>query len=89
MQNPRFLLVCRSLTYAQRSVRILERAGVTGTLSRVPRSAEKRGCGYCVAVAEKNLKRALSLLSESGLRPERVLAQDADGSFREVENDLP
>ncbi len=89
MQNPRFLLICRSLTYAQRSVRILERAGVTGTLSRVPKSAEVRGCGYCVVVSGNHLKRAVSVLSESGLRPERVLTQDPDGSYSEVTYDLP
>ena len=31
------LIVCRSLTYAQRGVRLLERAGISAYLVRAPR----------------------------------------------------
>lgn len=79
-----FLLMCRSLTYAQRSARVLERAGITGTVTRLPRSAAVRGCGYCVIVAPRNRERALEILSAAGLAPERVLERRTDGSVGEA-----
>ena len=76
-----YLLTFRSLTYAQRAARVLERAGVTGTLSRVPKAAATRGCAYCVIVAARHKERALNVLAPAGLRPERVLRRDENGQL--------
>lgn len=82
-----YLLTFRSLTYAQRAARVLERAGITGTISRVPKSAATRGCAYCVIIAARHRDRSLELLSAAGLAPERVLLRYADGKL-EVNHDL-
>ena len=87
-QNTQVLLSCRSLTYAQRSTRVLERAGITATVSRLPRSVSERGCGYCVIVAPRHLDRALERLSAAGLSPKRVFIRDADGIREAAEHDL-
>ena len=42
------LIMCRSLTYAQRSSQVLERAGITATVLKAPQSVSKTGCTYCV-----------------------------------------
>ena len=42
------LILCRSLTYAQRSSRVLERAGITAVVHKAPLSVSKTGCTYCV-----------------------------------------
>ncbi len=76
-----YLLTFRSLTYAQRASRVLERAGVTGTVSRVPKAAATRGCAYCVIVAARHRERGLAVLKSAGLEPERVLLRHADGSL--------
>lgn len=76
-----YLLTFRSLTYAQRASRVLERAGVTGTVSRVPKAAATRGCAYCVIVAARHRERSLAVLKSAGLEPERVLLRHADGSL--------
>ncbi len=80
----RYLLMCRSLTYAQRGARVLERAGITGTVSRAPRSASAHGCSYCIIVSAYNKTRAVSILSAAGLVPERVYERDEDDVLREV-----
>ncbi len=80
-----YLLTYRSLTYAQRAARLLERAGVTGTLSRVPKDASARGCAYCVAVPARHRDRALGVLSKAGFGPERVLLRHEDGSWEAAE----
>ncbi|MCD7845357.1 MAG: DUF3343 domain-containing protein [Oscillospiraceae bacterium] len=82
-----YLLTFRSLTYAQRGARVLERAGVTGTLSRLPKSVSTRGCAYCVIVSARNRERAVNLLTAAGLAPERVIQRDENGVL-EVGHDL-
>ena len=77
------LLTFRSLTYAQRASRVLERAGVTATVSRVPKTAAAHGCAYCVIVAQRHRDRALALLASAGLSPERVLLRHPDGTVEE------
>ena len=53
------LIMCRSLTYAQRSSQVLERAGITATVLKAPQSVSKTGCTYCVKLYESRLVRAL------------------------------
>ena len=79
-----FLLTFRSLTYAQRAARVLERAGVTGTVSRVPKAAATKGCAYCVVVAARHREAAVHILTSAGLAPERTILRNADGTL-EVE----
>ncbi len=88
MQNTLYLLQCRSLTYAQRSARILEHAGITGTVTRLPKSVADRGCGYGVIVTPGNIKKAMDVLRNAGLSPKRVFIKEPDESIREAADDL-
>lgn len=76
-----YLLTFRSLTYAQRAARVLERAGVTGTVSRVPKTAAAKGCAYCVIVAARHRDMAIQILASAGLGPERTILRNADGTL--------
>jgi hypothetical protein len=80
-----YLLMCRSLTYAQRGARLLERAGITATVSRAPKSISTHGCAYSIVVSAQHKNQAVWLLKEGGLSPERVLLRQADGTIQEVE----
>lgn len=80
-----YLLLCRSLTYAQRASRTLERRGITATITKVPKSISGQGCGYCVKVSEKNLAQSLSALRDEGLGPSRVFVSGKDGSLSEMD----
>ena len=79
-----YLIVCRSLTYAQRTASALERAGITAHILRSPRSISREGCSHSVKVAERNLADALTLLARAGLSPKRVFVMSSDGSYKEV-----
>lgn len=79
-----YLIVCRSLTYAQRTAAVLERAGITARIFRAPKSIAGEGCSYAVKVAERRLAESLVLLNRAGLKPKGVYISEADGSFREV-----
>ena len=79
-----YLIVCRSLTYAQRTAAALERAGLTAHILRSPRTIDREGCSHSVKVSERNLARALLILSRVGLTPKRVYLMAGDGSYKEV-----
>lgn len=79
-----YLIVCRSLTYAQRTASALERAGITAHILRSPKSISGDGCSHSVKVAERNLADALTVLHRAGLAPKRVFLTGGDGSYKEV-----
>lgn len=80
-----YLMLCRSLTYAQRSVHALEKAGVPGYILRTPKQLTTDGCGYCVKVSEQKFDRAMNILRQNGLPPKKVYLQHDNGQFSEVE----
>jgi hypothetical protein len=79
-----YLIVCRSLTYAQRTEMALARAGITAHIMRAPKTIDSEGCSHGVKVAERNLANALVALAKAGLSPKRVFIMAGDGSYKEV-----
>ena len=78
-----YLIMCRSLTYAQRASKALEKAGITAIVSKAPHGSSASGCAYCVKVSEKRMTDALRILKINGLGPGKILIQEKD-IFREV-----
>lgn len=78
------LIMCRSLTNAQRSAQVLERAGITATVRKAPQSVSGEGCSYCVKIDESRLKRALEVLERAALRNGKIYLLETDGSLKEV-----
>jgi len=79
------LILCRSLTYAQRAARTLERAGVTATVRKAPQGASDRGCTYAVKVRRDALSRAVQILNSGGVPYGKRFDLLPDGTLREVE----
>lgn len=48
-----YLIVCRSLTYAQRTAAALERAGITAHILRSPKSIAGEGCSHSVKLSQR------------------------------------
>lgn len=78
------LILCRSLTYAQRSSRMLERAGITAAVLKAPLSVSKTGCTYCVKLKETQLERALLLLDRAAIQRGKIYRLLEDGTYQEV-----
>ena len=57
-----YLIVCRSLTYAQRTAASLERAGITARVLRSPKSISGEGCSHSVKISQRRLPDALRVL---------------------------
>lgn len=79
-----YLIVCRSLTYAQRTVAALERVGMAAQILRSPKAISGEGCGYAVRLSERDLPTALVVLKRLGLTPSRVFIASTQGGYREV-----
>jgi len=79
-----YLIMCRSLTYAQKAARVLERTGLTVSIQRAPKEISKEGCAYCVKVSERKLDIALMELRTAGTRFGRIYRRDPSGLLREV-----
>ena len=79
-----YLIVCRSLTYAQRTASVLERTGITAHILRSPKAIDREGCSHSVKVSERSLADALTILARVGLTPKRTYIKAGDGSYKEV-----
>ena len=81
----RYIIMCRSQTYAQRASRTLERAGITAHFSRAPQGLSKSGCAWCVRVADSRFRQALSVLQRAGVGHGKLFAEE-DGRYTEVQS---
>lgn len=79
-----YLIICRSLTYAQRTAAVLGRIGITAHIMRAPRAVAGEGCSHGVKIAQRRLTEALIALNRAGLSPSRVYLTAPDGSYQEV-----
>ena len=79
-----YLIICRSLTYAQRTASALERVGITAHIMRSPRTISENGCSHAVKISERRLSDALTVLNRVELSPTRIYIMSADGSYKEV-----
>lgn len=80
-----YLIVCRSLTYAQRTAATLERSGIPANILRSPAGVSAKGCSYSVKIAHNRLTDALAALNRAGLKPVSVYSASGNGSYREVQ----
>ena len=74
-----YLIIARSVTYAQRMQRTLVRAGIRCRIFRAPRDLTDRGCAYAVQI----LTAALTALHRESLDPVQIFLTQR-GTFREV-----
>lgn len=80
----RYLIMCRSLTYAQRAARILGKSGITAGVLKAPKLASGNGCGYCVSVSYGRGILAADILRREGLLQGKIFEQHSDGTLKEV-----
>lgn len=78
-----YLIMCRSLTYAQRSARLLERAGITATVVKAPQGLTTGGCGYAVSLF-KRFDEAVAILKRNNLISGKLFKRTAQGEYTEV-----
>ena len=78
------LIMCRSLTYAQRAQRVLERLGIAASVMKAPQAVSGSGCSYGVRLPRRKREQALEALKRNGIAYGKVFAWDEAGKLTEV-----
>lgn len=78
-----YLIVARSVTYAQRMQMALGRAGIRCQIFRAPRDLTDMGCAYTVQIQAADLAAALRVLRGASLDPVQIFLEQK-GFYREV-----
>lgn len=80
----RYLIMCRSLTYAQRAAKILERHAISAGVTKAPAGLSGNGCSYCVTVSYGKGIAAADILRREGLLQGKIYEQHPDNTVKEV-----
>ena len=59
-----WLITFRSVTFAQKAERVLNKAGIGCILQRTPKILSEKGCGYCLRLQMQDAMAAVELLRE-------------------------
>ena len=79
-----YIIMCRSLTYAQRAERLLERAGIYSGLTKAPQGITPEGCTFGVKLQAKHVQRALAVMRGAGVKTGKIFRIAEDGKVEEV-----
>lgn len=80
-----YLIMCRSLTHAQRIANGLERAGIPARILRSPAEISPNGCSHSVKIPGRSLTRALTVLNRRRLPYLGIYVSAAEYGYQEVE----
>ena len=69
-----WLITFRSVTFAQKAERILNKAGIGCMLQRTPKILSERGCGYCLRLQMKDVMAAVEMLREQEVSYGKIYA---------------
>lgn len=78
-----YLIMCRSLTYAQRASSLLERSGITAVVVKAPQGLSTRGCAYALQL-HRRFDEAVSILKRNNLLTGKLFSRGGDGEYKEV-----
>ncbi len=79
-----YLIMCRSLTYAQRIEKALSSAGLRPRLLRAPAEISPKGCSYAVRIPSRQLSGAMTVLRRTGLPYLAIYVGGPGEPWREV-----
>lgn len=78
-----YYITFRSVTFAQRGERALQKEGLRCTLLRTPKWMEQQGCGYCLRLWTKDIGPALQILKRDQVPLRKVYVGGRDGQLEE------
>ena len=78
-----YLILCPTLTWAQRAQRTLERAGIGSGVVKAPQRLSEGGCGYALSLTRR-FDDALNILRRNALIKGRLYRREENGDFTEI-----
>ena len=79
----KYIIMCRSITAAQRCARQLEASLIRAAVIKAPREISSGGCGYCLTLKNK-IKEAVALLRGKNIPFGKIYVYDESAGYREV-----
>lgn len=79
-----YYITFRSVTFAQRGEKLMQKHGIRCTLQRTPRWMEEQGCGYSLRLWTTEVNRGVEILRENGIPMRKVYIQRGDGNLEEL-----
>jgi len=83
----KYLIMCRSLTSAQRSAAFLERKGINVSVVKAPQGLSSSGCAYALSMYRHFEEASLLLKNNKLLNGKRFIIKD-NGDYAEVFDDI-
>lgn len=77
-----YLITCRSLTSAQKCLRLLERYGISSSVIKAPQELTGRGCTYALGL-NRDIEKAERLLLKNNLLTGKIFV-NRGGNYTEV-----
>jgi len=78
-----YYITFRSVTYAQKGERQLQKEGIRCTLLRTPKWMEQQGCGYCLRLWTSDIHPAIAGLRDNQIPLRKIYIQGRDGQLEE------
>lgn len=78
-----YLIMCRSLTVAQKAALLLERKGIDATVTKAPQNLRNNGCGYALRL-NRSLAEAAAILKKNNVPYGKIYKREENKDFREV-----
>ena len=78
-----YLIMCRSLTVAQKSATVLERKGINAVVVKAPQGLSTGGCGYALSL-NRRYDEALRILKNNKLITGKSFASTESGEYKEL-----
>ncbi len=79
-----YFITFRSVTFAQRAEKLLNKQGYRASLMRTPRWMEEQGCGYALKLWAQDVLPVVKLLRENKIQLRKVYVQQENGEMEEV-----
>ena len=80
----KYVVMCRSLSYAQRGQRLLAANNVLCSVIKAPQRVSSEGCSYGLRVKALDIDKSVLILKSSGIKVGKIFRIDKNGSFIEV-----
>lgn len=77
-----YLILCRTLTFAQRSSKLLDKYGIVNSIVKAPQKLSGAGCGYAVSVSGKG-ETAVSILKQNNMISGKIFVK-LNGEYKEI-----
>ena len=79
-----YILLCRSMTNAQKAAKLLQSSGIFAAVTKAPQESNPGGCTYGVKVAERKLNAARELLARNQITVLNTVCLGSDGNWGTV-----